>query len=822
MRYNLFLLQYNNYYNRQLKTTTLLSDYSPYLVASILDCNIDIKDAINTNIIINYKSDLATPNYLLIQDRASLAFTRWFVIECSMTRGLQYSLTIRRDVIADYFETIKKSPCLIQKGYVDDNNILVFNNEQQNYNKVKQQELLLKDNTGMGYVVGFLESNTDYANKIETTYKGSMQVDFDYDSLSQEWKNLFAIGSSQPVSSLKRIYDNSRENICLRFPLGMSCEDIGSSDRWTYSGYQYITGDGYNSKPQWVSGSGTALGTYGYYYTSFVTGMSTVPASDVSVYYQTTRSSIDSGSKYFQQKYSNQMAVNVAASNIPMSLYNDLFNIDDYLFTAFNYYNNKICEINGVYYQANITRLSSTTENVSDTSNLSVWKAMLPTHSQIQNYDVTAASYIPSMTISNLNSVQVYAKTEQLYLQLTQIENTAYTYLSPSNTRNHLIDAPYDMFVIPYSNNITYTVNGSDYVANEDLAINLAQQIAINSGSASYDIQIVPYCPFTNIQDNDFSIYSNEAIKDGNDTTIGYYFWCERSSGQIKLGESREELTLVNSDFTYKEISQLNEYILCSPDKSSQWMFNPAMNRGITQWNVSFDYRPFSSYVKVQPHWNYLYGEDYYNNETDYRGLIYNGSYSLTQLNDAWANYVNNNKNYQAIFDTQIGTQVKKFDMNQKAQWDTVGMRNYSFNPISAVLGIVGENKQMEFDRKVFDLDLANQRALFDYQLDNIQSMPRTISKLTSINTDFRVWPFVEIYSTTIDDRNHFNDMIKYNGMTIMVTGYIEDYLKPSDETFIKATLIRFYEFSKQENDFTLVEAINYELSKGIYITKEE
>mgnify|MGYP007038227396 CR=1 FL=1 len=93
------------------------------------------------------------------------------------------------------------------------------------------------------------------------------------------------------------------------------------------------------------------------------------------------------------------------------------------------------------------------------------------------------------------------------------------------------------------------------------------------------------------------------------------------------------------------------------------------MNQGIYKWNVSLDYRPYSSYVKIQPAWNWLYGNEYYNEKTDYRGLIFNGSYSLTQLNDVWANYLNSNKNFQQIFDTQINTSLTKFNMNQEAQW---------------------------------------------------------------------------------------------------------------------------------------------------------
>ena len=39
-----------------------------------------------------------------------------------------------------------------------------------------------------------------------------------------------------------------------------------------------------------------------------------------------------------------------------------------------------------------------------------------------------------------------------------------------------------------------------------------------------------------------------------------------------------------------------------------------------------------------------MYGETSYNELTDFRGLVYNSTLCVTQLNDAWANYVANNK----------------------------------------------------------------------------------------------------------------------------------------------------------------------------------
>lgn len=811
MRYNLYLLQFNNYYNRQLKKLSTLEEYLEYEVASIMDCNIDIKDAINTKIIINYKEELSTPNYLILEDKVLNKTTKWFVIECTMTRGLQYSLTIRRDVIADYFDTIIKSPCIIQKGYVDNNNVLVFNQENQNYNKRKTKELLIKDNTGIGYVVGFIARDAagSSSNKIYASYEGDIQVDFDYDSLSNQWKNYFAIGNATPNSV---VLDRTMTSIII--------DSVGTQIECDYAnGVRYLQNDGkmvlykdYTNEDYsvTVTSSKQTLTNHilvdGYYETTYPQVPSTTWARDV----------------VFKNLYESYSSITRSKLNNRNVDYRTVLNVDKTTLSYIQSFNNKICKINDVYYKAeiksNFARTGSkVNDNYSFTANV---RQSLPNDTDLlsidrfQNLTIDANDLTSSDITLNYNEYEVYIK-------LVQQSTDVYTYLSPRSDRNHLIDNPYDMLVIPYSDDYEYEVNAQTYTANKNMAINLAQALCEASGSATYDIQIVPYCPFP-VENNDWSLFNYQSIHiASDDSIIGYYFWANKSSITFKIEETREELTLSN-DPSYKEITQLNKYILCSPDKNAQWEFNPAMNMGITEWNVSLDYRPFSSYVKVQPTWNYLYGESVYNNITDYRGLIFNGSYSLTQLNDAWANYLNGNKNYQQIFDTNINTELTKFNMNQAAQWDTVGLRNYSFNPVKAVLGIIGEDKQMEFDKKVFDVDLAAQRKLFDYQLDNIQNQPDTIKKLTSINIDFRIFPFVEIYEPTEQEQLIFRDNIRYNGMTIMATGYIENYLKPNDETFIKATLIRFNEFEALENDYTLVQNINFELDKGIYITKEE
>lgn len=839
MRYNLYLLQFNNYYNRQLKKLSTLEEYQEYQVAKIMDCNIDIKDAINTKIIINYKEELSTPNYLLLEDKVLNKITKWFVIECTMTRGLQYSLTIRRDVIADYFDTIRKSPCIIQKGFVDNSSVLVFNKEEQEYNKIKTKEILIKDYTKSAWIVGFIgrDAASDNDITVSSAYKqNDILEDFDYNSLPQSVKDCMVLPGGTVTNTIVKPFED-KSNVVIQMPLELITASAYGNNYYHLNGNCYTNGNGVRTTAPTLAGETNPSIAVGYYGTKELTTSRPNPSNKPSIWNTSTVLSSENNETYnidIINEILRLMKPNISSNSI--DFYNQMFasllDTSAYINYKSNY-DDKICKINNVFYRCKLkTNETINLYKVSSVSDLNTLKDNYLTNYQLENINVhnyDNLSYVENRTPSDIPYITVYGTTERVYLELTQI-NTDTTTIIPK-VRNHLYDAPYDMFVMPYSDDFKYAYNNTIYTCDKDLYLNMAVEISQALGEKAYDIQIVPYCPFTELYDSgldptdfvyDFSLLSAVPIKASDNATIlGHYYFATQSSGK-QVVTINETLLRLNNGESYKEITQLYKYILCSPNEDSKWEFNPAMNKGVRIFNYSFDYKPYSSYIKLQPKWDYLYGASEYNGLTDKRGLVYNGQYSITQLSSAWENYINNNKNYQQIFDTNINTELTKFNMNQTAQWETVGMRNFSLNPVKAVLGIIGEDKQMEFDKKVFDVDLAAQRKLFGYQLDNIQNQPDTIRKLTSINIDFRIYPFVEIYEATEEEQLIFRDNIKYNGMTIMATGYIENYLKPNDETFIKATLIRFNEFVGQENDYTLVQNINFELDKGIYITKEE
>ena len=116
---NIYLLKFNNYYNRQVKKYDSLSGYSSYLCAGVLSTNpltgvnFIPNDGVNTTQVINWDGE--TPDYLLVcEDRTIVS--RWFIIESVRQLNGQFRLTLQRDLVADYYDKIIEAPMFIEKG----------------------------------------------------------------------------------------------------------------------------------------------------------------------------------------------------------------------------------------------------------------------------------------------------------------------------------------------------------------------------------------------------------------------------------------------------------------------------------------------------------------------------------------------------------------------------------------------------------------------------------------------------------------------------------------------------------------------------------
>lgn len=213
-------------------------------------------------------------------------------------------------------------------------------------------------------------------------------------------------------------------------------------------------------------------------------------------------------------------------------------------------------------------------------------------------------------------------------------------------------------------------------------------------------------------------------------------------------------------------------------------------------------------------------------------------------MSDAWIQYELNNKNYQSIFNRQI----QSLDVNQQIAKEQLRFQNIAgmfggtaggavtgaltgakAGPYGAIagaaVGLVGGAalsslgaiynqdwlQRQQGEAKSYAIDMYN------YNLGTIQALPQSISKSNPLTFNNKVWPILEEFSCTDNEKELLKNKIQYNGMTIMAIGALDDYSHTDkfDKCFVKGQLIRV---ESVNDDFHIIDALYQEVDKGFYI----
>lgn len=277
--------------------------------------------------------------------------------------------------------------------------------------------------------------------------------------------------------------------------------------------------------------------------------------------------------------------------------------------------------------------------------------------------------------------------------------------------------------------------------------------------------------------------------------------------------------------------SQTELVRLVSPNYASFFDINVQYNRGINYFNIDCFYKPYQPYIHVNPDFNGLYGKDF----DDARGLICGGDFSIALTNDAWSTYQLNNKNYQAIFDRnmqslELNNNIQKINdiasaiagTFQGASSGAMSGAIVSGSPFGAAIGAVaggltsaiGGMADVQNNETLRNEAMSNQRDQFGYQLKNIQALPQGLMKTSSLNNNNKLYPFLEHYTSTAEEKHALENKITYNGMTIMRIGTPSEFIKEESGTYVKGRLIR----TTIQDDNHLISDINAELNQGVYL----
>ena len=214
-------------------------------------------------------------------------------------------------------------------------------------------------------------------------------------------------------------------------------------------------------------------------------------------------------------------------------------------------------------------------------------------------------------------------------------------------------------------------------------------------------------------------------------------------------------------------------------------------------------------------------------------------------LSDAWVNYQTQNKNYQQIFNREIQSmefQNNIANQNNRSQAivgalsgaTTGAMAGASVGGVAGgVIGgvvggaasAIGGYQDIKNTKALQAEAIDYKQDLFGYQLGNVKALPNSIAKSTAYNIINKIFPIIEFYDCTEEERTIVAKKIAWNGMTVMAIGKIADYINNSwtckindntyvnDKGYIKGQLIRI----DIADDYHAVAQIADELNKGVY-----
>lgn len=795
----LYYLRFNNYFNRQLIMKYGTTWYRQLQIGFTPNVQLfNYGDGVNTTQIVNTVQwndvDDKAPDYCVVEDDTTLEYSRWFVIDWKYIRAGQYQATLRRDVLADNYDAIMSSPMLISKGYVTPSDSAIFNFEGQAYNKIKTSETLLYDETGCPWLVGYIPRDAfkEKAQEV-TTSLISPFYNLNYATLEKFYQDFPYLKGSPNRVPVKKLISNIYN---IRGTLNQQVLTAAYNIAFNKLGYV-----SYN--PQ--SFGENSLSNYGW-------------------------TKIDLGYTAIEHTFGTATiydSMNIGAKVYP-SYVDVMDNLETAVKTAYSYNPaalNTLINLNGM-----VVRIGSNGSYKYYTINVGSETVQEEVIAPVSVYNILYSNLADGVLYpKNSNDNYVLAMTYDDFSYTLNEANVGVKFTMPKTAdRNNLKDAPYDMFCIPYGEIPIY---GDGVIAiqktNKEAGLAAATAIASTLGDSTlYDLQLLPYCPIRNlINSNDEIDYSSESkgiidiyITQGSvSESVSKMFFCDSNTFSLNIPLS---LKVDN----YKVENECNSYRLCSPNYNGVFEFNLAKNGGLDYIEVDCTYKPYNPYIKLNPNFKRLYGSDF----NDARGLICGGDFSVDRISSAWANYQLSNKNYQNIFDRE----VQSIELQNKyarvqdigniiggslgsglmtggiSQLPGVGI---AVGAVSAIAGGVDAyiNDKLRKDQ------LDKTKDLFNYNLQNIQALPYSLAKSSSFNINSKYVPFLEFYTCTEEEKQTLLDKIKWQGMTIMRTGYIPDYLNTnSDETYIEASPIRLL----IKEDAHTAQEIAKELSMGVYI----
>lgn len=532
--YNLFFLQFNNYYNRKVRKFDSLSDYASFVLGpeTGVNRNFNPNDGIDAEATVNWAYKI--PDYCIVTNTQGTILSRWFVIEAKRLRNGQYRMALHRDLFVDFYEEIINAPVFVEKATLQADNPLIFNNEQMTYNQIKRSEDLLKDESGIAWIVGYMASNaySDAAKTIQTYVPGVPDIT--------------VAGISNYAYYNKTYNCYSKLNLMLNFFAGLTPN--------TLLAYKYM------------------LDLFNY--------------DNVSL---DKNSTTDYGLRL-------SGAQGLAEVAIRKSLRKNGYNIRNQFTTLIgNFSTNEtgILNQNGKliydsvsqkYYKVKVNyTFTSNTNKISAVDYNNTWGTIKTFFTDtIDNH--TVSEYFSQVSPATINNAFIFDYAYKTYTvtveEVSNLNANRSVTIPKADSRTHLVDAPYDMFCIPYGSiSVNEGLNTSINSTIKEDGMAIAMEIAKDAGGNLYDLQLLPYCPIRDIITTtsggqlwlQVNARNHAFITDANNNKTNVVIFCDKSQFTFNITKDLQiERPYVVDNVTYSsnKTTTNNDY---TPSLTVDW-----------------------------------------------------------------------------------------------------------------------------------------------------------------------------------------------------------------------------------------------------------
>lgn len=811
---NLYILKYNNYYNRIVKKENSLSDYLEFLHYDLLNANFNVKDGINTNHVFgsSINSYDGQGDYLVVTSNSDVIESRWFIVEAMRQLTGQWVLTLRRDLMVDYYNQIIEADTYIEKAILNDDDTLIFNSEALNVNQIKTSQEQLKDATNCAWLVGYLAPNID--EPLEITASNKIDYDFTVDGIENwEYYNQSNLGTNSGIITninSKVLYMNVKEF------------EGNYYDRYSFS----IQNPNY---PILQERAGSFDKVSEFYY-----ARNTDKVKIKNTAYNNILTNIEAISDIIVSHFGNKIQIDNSIVNLNGSVIKDTEN--------------------DIYYTLTVTPNGtvSLSEQITTTSadDIALINKVLgsPSSSLGPIYYIDNTMYRGTgVTTFNYPGFDIAVSGQRYKIELKE-KTTLTSKVTITNDAMIPEDAPYRMFCMPYQPEgfgFNFRIGNFLYSMKPETSMSIMTTLITKySGNFIYDAQILPYCPVKEFFDptEQFDLENVQSSTGNSLEGIKYIVVKDPTNtkiqGFIAFASKVSFTTQINKKNPIENIKISNEcdkYRLCSPNFNGAFDFNLAKNKGLDGFTVSCTYKPYQPYIKISPIFSGLYGQNF----KDPRGLICGGDFGLSLLNDKWAEYEINNKNYLNSFNRQIENMEIKNNISRIQ--DIVGAGAGALGGAAAgaaagsmvapgigtalgaiaggVVSAAGGAADIFINEKLRAETLDYTKDQFNYSLQNIQALPYTLSRVSSLTVDNTIYPIIEYYTCSEREKEAFANKIAYNSMTVMVIGKIKYYINNEwryknikSKGYIKGKIINITNINE---DYHIASAIAEEINKG-------